>query len=182
VTEPATKPLRTWRPMAAWTAGILLALGLVWFVGAVVAPVWQTDKVLRDPRPHPERLLVPYERWSSSELKPYVEAVNSLGGPETASNRLSVYLRTPRRIAPHKEKAIFILGLCGPNAVPALRRAIQDTDEGLRCQAIWALSQIGAGAQPAVADLQQALGDESDRVRSFAAEALKKIRGEEAKP
>jgi len=176
--EQPAKPLRTWRPMAAWTAGILLALGLIWFVAAVVVPVWQTDKVLRAPRPHPERLLVPYERWRSGELEPYVEAVNSLGGPETASGRLSVYLRTPRRIAPHKAKAIFILGLCGPHAVPALRRAVKDTDEGLRCQAIWALSQIGAGAQPAVADLQQALGDESDRVRTAAAEALKRIRGE----
>jgi hypothetical protein len=38
VTEPAdqpAKPLRTWRPMILWTAAILLALGLAWFVAAV---------------------------------------------------------------------------------------------------------------------------------------------------
>ncbi|GEM_PF-229133 len=38
MSEPAP-PLRTWRPMAAWTAGILLALGLACFVGAVVRPM-----------------------------------------------------------------------------------------------------------------------------------------------
>jgi len=35
--------------MAAWTAAILLALGLAWFVGAVVVPVWQVRKVLLEP-------------------------------------------------------------------------------------------------------------------------------------
>ena len=34
--EQTTKPPRTWRPMAAWTGALLLALGLVWFVAAVV--------------------------------------------------------------------------------------------------------------------------------------------------
>jgi hypothetical protein len=39
--EQPAKPRRTWLPMTLWTAGILLALGLAWFVGAVVVPVWQ---------------------------------------------------------------------------------------------------------------------------------------------
>jgi hypothetical protein len=50
VSEPSADPappLRTWRPMAAWTGAILLALGLAWFVGAVVVPVWQVRSGLK---------------------------------------------------------------------------------------------------------------------------------------
>ncbi len=36
MTDPSSPPLRTWRPMAAWTAGILLALGLAWLLAAVL--------------------------------------------------------------------------------------------------------------------------------------------------
>jgi hypothetical protein len=36
VTDQPAKPLRTWRPMVLWTAGILLALGSAWFATAVV--------------------------------------------------------------------------------------------------------------------------------------------------
>ncbi len=37
MSEPVSSPpLRTWRPMAAWTAGIVLALGLVWFLVVVL--------------------------------------------------------------------------------------------------------------------------------------------------
>ena len=36
VAEQPAKPVRTWRPMALWSAGILLVLGLLWFIGAVV--------------------------------------------------------------------------------------------------------------------------------------------------
>ena len=32
------KPPRTWRPMALWMAGILLTLGLAWFVWSVLMP------------------------------------------------------------------------------------------------------------------------------------------------
>lgn len=37
--ERSAKPVRTWRPMILWTAAILLALGLAWFVGAVALPL-----------------------------------------------------------------------------------------------------------------------------------------------
>ena len=46
VAEQPAKPIRTWRPMVLWIAGILLALGLAWFVGAVVVPVYQTHAVV----------------------------------------------------------------------------------------------------------------------------------------
>jgi hypothetical protein len=45
---PDAKPLRTWRPMVFWTAGILLALGLVCFGTAVVVPTVRTHRVLRE--------------------------------------------------------------------------------------------------------------------------------------
>ncbi|MBN2130871.1 MAG: hypothetical protein JW741_15320, partial [Sedimentisphaerales bacterium] len=37
-------PRRTWVPMTLWASSILLALGLAWFVGAVVVPVWRVRR------------------------------------------------------------------------------------------------------------------------------------------
>ncbi|GEM_PF-6257669 len=44
-TERANKPLRTWRPMAAWTAGILLALGLA----LVALTIWHRSGGQHEP-------------------------------------------------------------------------------------------------------------------------------------
>ncbi len=41
VADPSAGRLRTWRPTVLWTAGILLALGLAWFIGAVAVPAWR---------------------------------------------------------------------------------------------------------------------------------------------
>jgi hypothetical protein len=85
--SPPAKHRRTWLPMALWTAGILLALGLAWFIGAVVVPVWRVRALLDDERNY----------FGIIE-----GGVAKLGGPERAARPLSIYMRLPEKLAPHK--------------------------------------------------------------------------------
>jgi HEAT repeat protein len=68
-----------------------------------------------------------------------------------------------------RELAVRCLAKTGSLAVPLLRRALQDEDNGVRWAAHDALKELGSGAVPA---LVQALGDKNARVRVEAAEAL----------
>ena len=80
--EPAdqpAKPLRPWRPMAAWTAGIVLALGLAWVVAAVVVPVWQVRAAVRRTYGVPA--------WNGYPQAAMEKEVRSLGSPERAAER-----------------------------------------------------------------------------------------------
>jgi hypothetical protein len=134
--------------MAAWTAGILLALGLAWLIGAVVVPLWETKAVVGQYRDTSSWV------YSGTDLESYrlaieTQAINKLGGPRRAARLLSLYVRMPDRWSTEKRSAMKLLGGCGPDAVPQL--------EGL-------------------------LDHRNVVVRSAAAEALKKIRGEEADP
>ena len=104
------------------------------------------------------------------------------------------------------------LAALGPSAVPALIRALRDSDLRVRCVAAWALGELGdrravepliaalkdewevvrriaaevlgkLGDARAVEPLKELLGDEQDFVRAAAAEALKRLRGKsEGKP
>lgn len=105
MTDPPTKPSRTWLPMTLWTAGILLALGLAWFVGAVVLPVWRVRKILEE-EPDPGKV------------------VERLGGAGPAIRALRLYAKLPDRVAPSGDGAVFSLGWCGPEAMPALVAAL----------------------------------------------------------
>jgi len=78
---PAAPSLRTWQPMVLWTAGILLALGLAWFVGAVAVPFFQVRAVVREFGGRPSNVAAPY--------------VERLGGPERAAARLALFARLP---------------------------------------------------------------------------------------
>ena len=63
--------------------------------------------------------------------------------------------------------------MLSPEALPALRRALQDTDSGVRYWAALGLLMRGkAAVDGAYADLRQALDDPSPYVRIIAAEAL----------
>jgi len=78
----ATKAPRTWRPMVGWTLGMLVVLGLAWFVGAVVVPVWKTRAVVVRCGPDYGSL-----GWESHLAK----AVKELGGHKAAPQRLRLY-------------------------------------------------------------------------------------------
>ncbi len=73
------------------------------------------------------------------------------------------------------------LGKIGPEAkaaVPELRLALTDNDEAIRSLAAIALGQIGPVAEDAVAELQSVRArDESNEVRNYVYEALKRIVG-----
>jgi hypothetical protein len=206
VTEPAAqlpKPLRTWRPMAAWTAAILLALGLAWFVAAVVVPAW---------RVRAEVLPVMVQAADMRE-EPGDYVIQSLGGGSDAARKLGAYLRLPALLARHRRLASAILGQCGhyacselarcsedqdcdvrreaiealgrlrsAQAVVPLIRGLGDNDERIRAIAASALGDIGPEASAAIPALNKCLSEWKEPTRTVAAEALKKIRGEEAKP
>jgi hypothetical protein len=224
--EHSTKPLRTWRPMAAWTGAILLALGLAWFVAAVVVPVWQVHRSI-------DRC------WADrgSDL-PMLE-VEHLGGQQEAAKRVAVWWSLPKRLRPHEVGTVRILSRCGPYGVPklitvlederadpeargyaaeklalskdpladaAVRRALHDRVQGVCFDAALGLCKAGhpepvivmlrdrdpllraiaeyalalSHSQAAIKPLEGMLEDSDPSVRTAAAEALKKIRDEEA--
>jgi HEAT repeat protein len=79
-----------------------------------------------------------------------------------------------------RKKAAFKLGNAGPTdpaVLPALTRALQDKDAGVRSATILALLKFGAGAQEAIPALTQVQQQDRDRkVRTDAAQALAKLR------
>jgi HEAT repeat protein len=191
------KPLRTWRPMIFWTAGILLALGLAWFVGAVVTPYLQVRAALA--------------RARGSKYANIGNELTAMGSQEDAARRLSFYLNLPHWMADDKLTALAFLRQCGPSATPPLVRllnersfpnraevawclgqmgdeaglavpslvaALGDESEGLRFESARSLGLVGAAAKEATSSLERAFHDKSERVRRAAAEALQKIRGE----
>ncbi|MFN1208730.1 HEAT repeat domain-containing protein, partial [Enterococcus lactis] len=66
--------------------------------------------------------------------------------------------------------ALGDIGADARGAVPALRAALRDEDNGVRWSVAEALGHIGPGAEDAVADLAEALRDPAIRV--MAADAL----------
>jgi vesicle coat complex subunit len=68
-----------------------------------------------------------------------------------------------------RELAVIVLGKMGPVAVPFLRHALNDDDNGVRWAAHDALKELGAGAVPS---LVRALRDRNAQVRAEAAEAF----------
>jgi HEAT repeat protein len=99
-------------------------------------------------------------------------ALIRIGPPAVAS--VVPLLQDPR--AAVRKTAAEILGRIGPEAkeaVPALTRALTDTDRGVRLQATTALGQIDPGnAAVRAAELIAALKDKDPEVRGTAAESL----------
>jgi len=81
--------------------------------------------------------------------------------------------------ARQRKKAVCKLGNVGPAnpaTFPALITALKDPDGGVRCEAILALSKLGAGAGEAIPALTQVkLHDRNRQVRSYAAKLLEKL-------
>jgi len=95
--ETSAKPGGNLRGAVLWTAGILLALGLVWFVAAVVVPVYMTRAAVRDYQ-HPSAM--------PDEL------VQRLGGAERARARLRLFVRLPEWVVSDMDRfrAAEVLG------------------------------------------------------------------------
>ena len=181
--EPApAKPAapRIWRPMILWTAAILAALGVAWFIGAVAVPVWQTRAAVQavydklSPWYEVGGIGVDSQRTSERQA-----AVERLGGPDLAARRLGFYLMLPewtdskRRLIPildhgSREEAYKILGFCGRSGLPPLVRSLGDPRSGWRFEAARALGNIGPAAGEAVPELAKVLND-GDRLLRWAA-------------
>jgi HEAT repeat protein len=154
--DQPSKPIRTWRPMALGTAGILLALGLAW-VGAKCWEVWNTSSVLSTPMLSDE------------------DVVAALGGPDRALPRLRNHLRLSDSLAQHKLRAVGAMGSCGPEAVPDLLLLLRHHDLLFRHAAAYALGTIHPVAVDAAPALTEALSDPDRAVRQAAADALCEI-------
>ncbi len=176
MTEPATRPLRTWRPMAAWTAGILLALGLAWFVGAVVVPLLQVRAAVG-------RCAAEVESPSSDQVSLVSEVapreVARLGGPERAARLLGIYLALPVWMTKHRESAVVMLGSsCDGYALPKLAELLQDANWHVRVIAILAMKNTAESDSGAAAALPKALEDPNWEVRHAAAMPSRRFRYE----
>jgi HEAT repeat protein len=143
--------------MAAWTAGILLALGLAWFVGAVAVPVVRAHLALSS-----------LSRADIAEA----DVIERLGGRLPACRALSLHLRCPGFDARERGMAAWLLKYCGSDAVPPLRRAMGDDQWYVRRCAALALGEIGPGARAAEPELGRALRDNVPDVQLHAAWAM----------
>jgi HEAT repeat protein len=191
--------------MAAGTAGILLAMGLVWFASAMAVSAWRLrgdialchDTMTGYPHIWPEKLAR--------------ESVERLGSPRRAVLCLRLYCLLPESMAPHREDAMTLLQYCGRPAVPVLLRylgdqngqvrghaaeslgalrapetidriapMLKDPDRFVRESAAIALGEIGEAA--AIPFLAEAMDDNEERVRGYVVRALGDIGGPDTLP
>jgi hypothetical protein len=193
--EAPAKPRGNLRGAILWTAGILVALGLAWFVGAVVVPQYRVHSVLRrvvlqketvvsgvtrgetDPELSIAWRAAPgSERFGARDSDIREGICTRLGGMETATAKLRSYLTLPEWLATKRCEAIYALSCCGHESVPALIRELSSASPDVRCAAAWALGQVGPEAAEAAGPLERLLGDGDYGVRLAAERALEAIR------
>ncbi len=173
-TQSAAPPRRTWRPMALWSAAIVLALGLAWFAAAIAVPAYQTRKVIME---CDARIAGDNTEFASTWPADHsAEAITRLGGPERAAERLDLYLRLPRFLADRRGRAALLLGRCGRPAVPGLIRALSDPHGNVRLFAARSLGELGPDATAAIPALERLLEEDDQALRRAATDALAEIR------
>jgi HEAT repeat protein len=98
------------------------------------------------------------------------EVVAELGGQRAAAWKLGFYGQLPDRYAPHQWKVPFMLGYCGPTALPYLVPRLRDKDAYYQKEAIQALETIGGSE--AVEQLIALIDDTKGDVQREVIEAL----------
>jgi hypothetical protein len=163
--QPAHTP-RTWRPMAAWTAGILLALGLAWFVGAVVWPVWQVRFVVN-------QIAAAAQGQHAKSHMPL--AAYDLGEPRQACAKIRLYMRTWRPSGVQETGALSLYAAYASRSCEAAVEGLTDPSPLIRVESARVLGEMLDTRSDIISALERAVHDDDKRV-SFAAEsALKKI-------
>ncbi len=169
---------RTWRPMVLWTAGILLAIGAAWFVGAVAVPVWRADCTMAQ--------YDDLKRHASYPWQGLRQSIEDLGGEDAAARKLGLYLRMPGWAAGHKVVALEILAHCGKLALPAFRDALGSRDTGVRGAAVFHLPELcggDAGLEGAVVPMVAAMAkDPAVLVRLMTIDGLGALAGKGKHP
>jgi len=167
--------------MVLWTAAILAALGLAWFIGAVVVPVMQVRSAG----------LAWSEEQRGADMALGAELhVQRLGSPAQAASRIRTYLHWSRLLPGAKagfprngvgnprRVALYLLTECGAAGVPVLLEHTSDRDADVRWNAvinIRALVELGSRTErtrAAVPALIMLLDHPEAPFRSLAAEAL----------
>jgi hypothetical protein len=157
----AGKPRRPrWRGLLGWAAALAVLVAVIAFFALAVKPVLDVhEAVLRV--------------QGNCTTEEFDAAVAGLGGPARAAGKLGLYCRAPRRAAPEREWAAWLLAHCGAKAVPHLLRLASDDDPDVR---VAAMSGLGSLRDPrAVEPLLAALGSPHEAIRVTAARALGKI-------
>jgi len=167
----ATRPPRTWRPMALWSAVLVLVLGVAWAVTVVVASVWQVRDVLEH-----------YPGEAGGELCPMDLAqvradIGRLGGGGAAARKIRLYLRMPRALADRKQVAVLMLPACEVGAdtvVPIVTALTRDSQEDVRSSARKALEELrGIEARKLMLDQVVGLLRESGYWRDYPLRSVK---------
>jgi HEAT repeat protein len=112
-------------------------------------------------------------------------AINAVGkiGPE-AREAIPILVETIRETRNRDKRMLLacnyaLLGM-GEEIVPSMISLLKDDNWEMRRGSAWMLGKVGPDAKDAIPALTQALDDPNPAVRTKAAEALKKIKGENA--
>jgi HEAT repeat protein len=104
-------------------------------------------------------------------------------GPE-AKEAIPILIETIREVRNNRDRRMLVacnkalLGM-GKEIVPHMISLLKDETWEMRRGSAWMLGKLGPDARDAVPALTEALNDPQPAVRAKAAEALKKIKGEE---
>jgi HEAT repeat protein len=75
-------------------------------------------------------------------------AIRQAGGPQRALPLLRLYIRLPKRVAPERLWAVFLMGYCGIDALPDVLQALESSDLEIRDGGYNAILRIGPEAIP----------------------------------
>jgi HEAT repeat protein len=127
--------------------------------------------------PEVRKLLKRYE--DKSRVKLVLETQSGVGGDVSSLPKLLADLGSPK--AQVRSRAALALGELGPDAqtaIPALVKALKDSDETVARQAGRSLRAIGAPTRDDLPLLIEGIRDANPRVRNYAVEALGKMGAE----
>jgi hypothetical protein len=132
-TAPADKKSK--RLYIYWSGALALLLAVGLFCSLIVVPTWRTRTVLAE--------LLRRGSFTEEEMR---TAIEQLGGPERAADRISFYMRLPCRTKDLgiRETGVSVLEDCGEPAIPVLEGLREDFDPKIRLYARMALQEIRA--------------------------------------
>ena len=160
-----------------WGVAMLAALGLAWFAGAVVWPVWEVRGVIQrhhEASKHSYLGSLESSGWELPSFPVGADAIRELGGPEAATRKLNLYLRMPEVIAPHKSLAPELWRGSKGGGKAFLIKALSHPEPIVRVSAASSLGNIDSRfvGQDEIAALADATADEDAAVRYCAVVAL----------